>query len=82
MPYVQLFLKTGEYFRRIKTAKHVLNADSSCEVYHTRQTSPFTHVNTLSPLRNAAVAVIVSKSHHRIGGKCGATTAPYPEDTD
>ena len=81
MLYVQLFLMSGEDFRRIKTAKHVLNADRYCEVYHTRQTSPFTHVNTISPLRNATVAVKVSKSQHRIGGKCGATTAAYSEGT-
>ena len=72
---------SGEDFRRIKTAKHVLNADSSCDVYHTRQTSPFTHVNTLSPLRNATVVAKVWKVHHRIGGNCGVSTAPYSEGT-
>ena len=72
---------SGEDFRRIKTAKHVLNADSSCEVYYTRQKSPFTHVNTLSPVRNATVGVRVSKAHHRISGKCAATTALYSEGT-
>jgi len=32
---------SGEYFRGIKSAKHVLNADNSREVYHNRQTSSF-----------------------------------------
>jgi hypothetical protein len=34
------------------------------------------HVNTLSPLGNATVAMKVSEAYMRIGGKCGAYNSP------
>jgi hypothetical protein len=39
------------------------------------------HVNTLSPLRNATVAMKMSDAYLSIGGKCGASTAPYSVGT-
>jgi hypothetical protein len=65
MLYVQHFLMSGVDFRRIKTTKHVLNADNNvkCITLGKRLLLlRLCHVDRLGPLGNVTVAVKVSEA--------------------
>ena len=83
--YAQFCLKSVEDFLRMKSAKHVLNADISCGVYHYRQTSSFAQTipcqNTLAAGKYHGSGESVGAYLHT-GGKGGASTAPYPMGTE